>query len=1166
MITGFRSTFAAVLAVSAGCWTAVAAEGVVVETVSPGQAAAAAGLRPGDRLTGWRHPEETDVAGRLETPFDLTAAEVTTPLAELVLDGRRAGAAMSWRMPGGRWGIESRVGFEGDEAAEYLAAVEAWEGDDHERALTGLRRLRDALAGDGRLGPAAWLAVRIAAVHASAQRWDAALRSLATIDTLAERGLPVEVHAAALELAAENFTRHADAAPARRLWERAIALRDGASGSPLARVLERLGAFEARRGQLDEAERRLDRAYALVEPLAPAGLLAAGIWNGRGTVAVARGDYDAAERAYLRALEILEPLAQSDGDAARPLGNLGTLAAMRGDLATAEQRYRRALEIKERTPDDRTIPQLLNNLGIVAKQRGDVVLAEHYYRRALEINERNRAWVSYSTNLFNLADVAQDREDYAAAELLLRRALENFRNQNPDGPAVAQTLTELAAVALDRDQPDEAEQLYEEAATLYRRVAPDSLDATFAVRGLGEVALARGDYETAAARFGEALERRAAAAPGSLSEAEVRHLLGETALAAGEPETAGAHLGRALAIQSRIAPGSIAEARTRHALARLALGRGDVGPALEHYEQAIAAVESQTRRLGGADDARSRFNDRYSIIFKEYIAALIELGEHARAFGVLERYRARSLLALIAERDLTLDADLPPALAAERRRVDHDYDRALAGLARLAEGGATEAELAAARERLGELRIRRDAIAERLRQASPRYGDLRYPQPLDLERARRSLGDGQAVLSYSVHADRTWLFVLSAGGLEVVALDVGEEALRDLVRRFRLLIDAGRDAQASDGRPAAALVETGARLFDMLVRPAAERSDAGRYLIVPDGPLHLLPFAALIDAGDGEAQGDAWRYLVETQPHHVVLSVTLHRRLGELSPRTPSAGGSFGPLQAPGSSGRSESPGERELPSESDSGPVTLVAFGDPAPPQDETLTAADRPPAVYRSLGRQAAALGPLPGAREEVEKIAALYAPDARIFLGAAATEEAAKAADAGYLHFATHSLIDPQMPLDSALVLSLVRDPRPGQENGLLQTWEIFESLRTDAELVVLSGCETGLGHELGGDGLIGLTRAFQHAGARAVLASLWRVSDASTASLMARFYESLKAGSSKEEALREAQLHLIRSDRDAGWITRVRRRIAGDERPPALSHPYHWAAFQLHGYAR
>jgi CHAT domain-containing protein len=145
----------------------------------------------------------------------------------------------------------------------------------------------------------------------------------------------------------------------------------------------------------------------------------------------------------------------------------------------------------------------------------------------------------------------------------------------------------------------------------------------------------------------------------------------------------------------------------------------------------------------------------------------------------------------------------------------------------------------------------------------------------------------------------------------------------------------------------------------------------------------------------------------------------------------------------------------------------------------------------------------------------------------------------------------LLDERYPLNSALALTIPAMPAEGQANGLLQAWEIFEQMRIDADLVTLSACETALGKEMGGEGLVGLTRAFQYAGARTILASLWSVGDDSTAQLMTRFYGYLKAGRPKDEALRRAQIDLIRGGRSA----------SGAAAP--IAHPFHWAAFQLIG---
>src|SRR5206468_2788122 len=123
---------------------------------------------------------------------------------------------------------------------------------------------------------------------------------------------------------------------------------------------------------------------------------------------------------------------------------------------------------------------------------------------------------------------------------------------------------------------------------------------------------------------------------------------------------------------------------------------------------------------------------------------------------------------------------------------------------------------------------------------------------------------------------------------------------------------------------------------------------------------------------------------------------------------------------------------------------------------------------------------------------------------------TEERVKtiATGARVVHFACHSILDEHLPLNSALALTAPEAKAEGAENGLLQAWEVFDSLRLDADLVTLSACDSALGKDSGGEGLLGLTRAFQYAGARSVVSSLWSVADKSTAELMRHFYTALK----------------------------------------------------------
>lgn len=218
--------------------------------------------------------------------------------------------------------------------------------------------------------------------------------------------------------------------------------------------------------------------------------------------------------------------------------------------------------------------------------------------------------------------------------------------------------------------------------------------------------------------------------------------------------------------------------------------------------------------------------------------------------------------------------------------------------------------------------------------------------------------------------------------------------------------------------------------------------------------------------------------------------------------------------------------------------PPRIAAFGDPVHPQG-AQPGAEVP--LYD--GVRGRALVPLPGTRREVNEISHSFTGHVSLFLGPKATEANAKALPRGtrYIHFTCHALLNARRPLDSALALTVVNPPSAEGGNGLPQAWEIFEDIRVDAELVTLSACESGLGKDVGGEGLVGLTRAFQYAGARSVLASLRNVADDSTADLMAVFYRKLKEGKPKDQALQDAQVFMIRHGRA----------------------PFHWAAFQLTG---
>jgi CHAT domain-containing protein len=397
-------------------------------------------------------------------------------------------------------------------------------------------------------------------------------------------------------------------------------------------------------------------------------------------------------------------------------------------------------------------------------------------------------------------------------------------------------------------------------------------------------------------------------------------------------------------------------------------------------------------------------------------------------------------------------------------------------------------------------------------------------------------------LEYSLGTDASYLFAISKHDFLTAPLPPAS-LLTNQVMALRETV-AGRP----DRMGLSNYVQKARALFEDLVLPA-NRLLRGKQslIIVPDGVLHYLPFEALLqsDGGRRAPQLDLHQlpYLVRDFSISYAPSATVLINLRNVNPTTA-------PRKA-------------------------FLAFGDPLygraePDQREPIRRA------FRSAFGDGKPwdLQPLPESRHEVERIATLYPRErVEVFLGDRASEENVKAGDTlsqyRFVHFAVHGLLNENKPQYSGLVLSLptdVPDPkgkesgravagnstspasapevkRAATEDGLLQVYEIF-NLKLNANLVVLSACESGLGKETRGEGLVGLTQAFFYAGTPSLMVSLWKVQDKSTAALMVRFYRHLNNPAvGKAQALRQAQLEMIRSE--------------------DYSHPYYWAGFVLTG---
>lgn len=1109
--------------------------GIVIEEVLAGSSAERAGLRPGDTISSW---SRADAHGVIDSPLELAAIEIEeSPLGLITLEGVSSGKRRVWQVQrqvtGGPqqtlrpWGIVSRPVLPPTLLAMYQRSAEALRAGDSAGAAGLQQAATSATPGSPLI--AAWLVERSAEWSAQAGHpkeayaafdhaaliapqprnaavlllacgdfartqndWqhaeDCYSRSLLASGKSAPQGLTA---AAALNNLGNIANFRGNLAKAEKLYLEALAIRRKlAPGSlDVGRSLNNVALMRSRLGDPQQAIPYLTEALDIQERLAPASLDVSTILLNLGSLAGNSDDLDRAEHYYRRALEIAGKSSQGAPNMGNALNRLGRLLLRRGDLAGAQECLQREIAITSKTPGTAAYARSLSLDGSICLRRGDLPQAEESFTQALAIQQKIAPQtLDVASALSSLGGVALTRGDLDRAEELLLQALAIQQRLAPASPDAGTSFTNLGSIARRRGDRPRARDFYSKALAIWERLAPGGLEVAGTLHGLGLNAFEAGEFSQAGEFYLQSLAIFQRLAPGGLEHSASLSELARTALHASDLSKAGDYYRQALSIQEKLVPGTQHEAITLFGLAIVSERRGEGVRALQLFERAANSLDRQLTRLGGPDEVRSEFRAQFSQCYLAYIEALLKQKQPESAFAVLERSRARSMLTMLAERDLIFAASLPAGILRERQTNAAAYDRTQAELARISpEKDKAQAALLSAR--LRELASARDSLAERIRRASPRFAALEYPQSLDLDAARQALDDRTVLLSYSITETHSTLFVVqprtASTGLSVYTLPVGEKALSEKVKEYRSLL--------ADRRPSGriALDRRARELYDLLIKPAEPQiAQYTRVLLVPDGPLHVLPFAAL--------RRSQTQYLIEWKPLHTIVSASLYHELAKTrnEPRHPL---------------------------------FQLAAFGDPLYPE---------PVPGRLDLPR-------LPFSREEVTAIAALYPDRSRVFLGAQATEENAKSAAplARYLHFAAHAVVDERFPLNSGLAFSPPQKPLPGRENGLLQAWEIFEQLRIEADLVVLSACQTGLGKEIRGEGLIGLTRALQYAGARSIIASLWNVDDLKTSELMKALYQQLERGKSKDQALRAAQLSLLASR--------------------SASHPFYWAAFSLIG---
>jgi len=902
-----------------------------------------------------------------------------------------------------------------------------------------------------------------------------------------------------------------DTATALSLYEQALALARKAGdrrGEAMSR--NNLGVARHQLGQFEEAVENLQDALRIWEELGDRYELA-NTYYCLGTIQYDRGELDAALESLTRALAARPEKADMDGQASALTG-IASIYRDLGEGDKALEMYRQALDLSRSAGDRNDEATVLQNIASIYLRRGEVQQALELFTDALEIHRDlgNRApearVLSYlgATSLY-LGDSDQALSHYT-------RALEIHQELNNEvWEGYAQR--DIGWVYDLRGEPGVALEHYTRARDISLKLNDRRIQGA-SFHGMGRARLALGEPREAI----ELLEQAVAIfqeTGNALGEINALVDLGRAAQALPDPQRAAELFYRARDL-SRQRKTLVAEASAQSAVARLERDRGNFPEAAVAIEDALRIVESIRPKVATQRQRVSFFASR-----REYYDFYIDLqmrlherdpagGHLAAALAESEKARARGLLDLLAEGRL----DVRRGISADLKQREEEIENRISLLQGdllddLSRGGKQASRIEAELDRAEE---ERERIEWQIQREHPHYAAFRNPAPLAPERIQAMLNDRTALLEYTVGKESSYLFVVTQDRVEGFRLPPAGD-LNEFVEALRgTLQDPGRRLRAR-------YVEAAYRLYEILVKPAERMLRGKPHLIVsPDGPLLLLSFEALLTslADRGSGYGGL-PYLIREKSLTYVPSASVFAELGASSGGTVPAG----------------------------SGAGLFVGFADPA----YDRASAPAGPAAAGPLARTLQDAGlpspqRLPHSRGELQEIAGLFpAAQVRQYLDAEASEENVKQnptlREARWIHFAVHGFVDEARPEYSGLVLSLDDDPK---ENGLLQVYEIF-NLDLTADLVVLSACETALGKNVRGEGLLGVSRALLYAGAASVVVSLWQVADTSTSELMVRFYRHLRASGDKAEALRLSKLELIQEGR--------------------YDRPYYWAPFILIG---
>lgn len=963
-----------------------------------------------------------------------------------------------------------------------------------------------------------------------------------------------------------NLGRLADAGTAA---ERSLALaekRHGPSHPAVALSLHNLSAVRQAQGRNTDAEPIARRALAIREAtLGAAHPDVAHTLNTLSLILHGQGRFGDAERALRRTLDIREKaLGPDHPDVGITLNNLAGLYQSLGRLRDAEPLYVRALANTEKAlgPDHSDVGIRLSNLAFLYGSERRFAEAEGLYKRALVIAEKTLEpdHFDFGIRLNNLADIYHAQRRYADAEPLYQRALANAEKAfGPDHASVARRLNNLAALYADQGRRRDAEAAYRRSLAITEKaLGPNHPDVANRLNNLAELFRIEGRFAEAEPLFRRALSvMQEAFGPDHADVAVILNNLAFVYMGQAKWRTAVDHARLASAATSR---------RTIRDLSAPQAATGNRTEAGRHNVHFVGLVKSAHR------------------LQAETPGLAIELaGETFAAAQWAQTSQAAASLAQMAARNAARDGALA-SLVRERQDLVAEWQQrhgARIAAASLPAHQRDPKREAAEAARLTAIDARIAAIDARLSEDFPDHAALSSPSPLSLQQVQDELGANEAVVLFldtpglGPTPEETFVWVVTRTAVqwhrselgtgllarEVAALRCGLDGTAwygDGASRCRSLLGLPQDKSLGAGEALPFDHARAHKVYQSLFGPAQNLIDGKHLLIVPSGSLTQLPFQVLVNRPPKRDDHRTAAWLVRGHPITILPAVSSLRALRRLA--KPSAASlpmiGFGNplLDGPDSTyaGQAQLARATRRCPEPREGQVGLNGATVAVARRSLSAVIARRGGIVDQSRLRT---MTPLPETADELCAVARqLGATPDQVRLGADATEASIKALSASgalaryrVVHFATHGLLAGQ--LDGAQEPGLVLTPpaeASDRDDGYLNATEIA-ALNLDADMVVLSACNTAGGSAANAEALSGLARAFIYAQARSLFVSHWEVDSEATVKLITSTVGVLSKEPSvgRAEALRRAMLAMI------------------DTGQPKQSHPAYWAPFVVVG---